>query len=129
MKLNRLKNNHLILNRLNKVNLKTIKVKHGNVKSNCFIIDKKLAYISDVNEIYNKDYKYFKNLEYLIIDCLRYNFHPSHFNLESVLNLINLFKPKKSILTNLHTDLDYNVLKNRLPKNVVPAYDGLSINF
>ena len=129
MKLNRLKNNHLILNRLNKVNLKTIKVKHGNVKSNCFIINKKLAYISDVNEIYNKDYKYFKNLEYLIIDCLRYNFHPSHFNLESVLNLINLFKPKKSILTNLHTDLDYNVLKNRLPKNVVPAYDGLSINF
>ena len=129
LKLNRLKNNHLILNRLNKVNLKTIKVKHGNVKSNCFIINKKLAYISDVNEIYNKDYKYFKNLEYLIIDCLRYNFHPSHFNLESVLNLINLFKPKKSILTNLHTDLDYNVLKNRLPKNVVPAYDGLSINF
>ena len=129
MKLNRLKNNHLILNRLNKVNLKTIKVRHGNVKSNCFIINKKLAYISDVNEIYNKDYKYFKNLEYLIIDCLRYNFHPSHFNLESVLNLINLFKPKKSILTNLHTDLDYNVLKNKLPKNVVPAYDGLSINF
>ena len=129
LKLNRLKNNHLILNQLNKVILKTIKVRHGNVKSNCFIINKKLAYISDVNEIYNKDYKYFNNLEYLIIDCLRYNFHPSHFNLESVLNLINLFKPKKSILTNLHTDLDYNVLKNRLPKNVVPAYDGLSINF
>ena len=38
-------------------------------------------------------------------------------------------KPKKSILTNLHTDLDYNILKNRLPKNVEPAYDGLSINF
>ena len=114
---------------MNKVNLKTIKVKHGNVKSNCFIINKKLAYISDVNEIYNKDYKYFKNLKYLIIDCLRYDFHPSHFNLKSVLNLINLFKPKKSILTNLHTDLDYNVLKNKLPKNVVPAYDGLSINF
>ena len=129
LKLNRLKNNHLILNRLNKVNLKTIKVRHGKVKSNCFIINKKLAYISDVNEIYIKDYKYFNNLEYLIIDCLRYNFHPSHFNLESVLNLINLFKPKKSILTNLHTDLDYDVLKNTLPKNIVPAYDGLSINF
>ena len=37
--------------------------------------------------------------------------------------------PKKSILTNLHIDLDYNILKKRLPKNVVPAYDGLSINF
>ena len=24
--------------------------------------------------------------------------------------------------------LDYDILKNRLPKNVEPAYDGLSIN-
>ena len=85
--------------------------------------------MSDVNKIYKKDYKYFKNLEYFVIDCLRYNKHPSHYNLEEVLNLIKLFKPKKSILTNLHTDLDYNILKKRLPKNVVPAYDGLSINF
>jgi phosphoribosyl 1,2-cyclic phosphate phosphodiesterase len=39
-------------------------------KSICYIIDKKLAYISDVSKIYKKDYKYFKNLKYLIIDCL-----------------------------------------------------------
>ena len=53
----------------------------------------------------------------------------SKVNLESALDIIKLFKPKKTILTNLHTDLDYNILKKRLPKNVVPAYDGLSINF
>ncbi len=129
LKLNRLKNTHIVLNKKNKINIRSIKVKHGNVKSNCFIINKNLAYISDVNKIYDKDYKYFKNLKYLIIDCLRYDFHPSHFNLNAVLDLIKKFKPKMSILTNLHTDLDYNVLKNRLPKNVVPAYDGLSINF
>ena len=35
------------------------------LKSNCFIIDKKIAYISDVSKIYKKDYKYFKNLKYL----------------------------------------------------------------
>ena len=129
LKLNRLKNDHSILNRKSKINVKSIKVKHGKVKSNCFVINKKLAYISDVNQIYNQDYRFFKNLKYLIIDCLRYDFHPSHYNLESTLDLIKLFKPKKSILTNLHTDLDYNILKNKLPKNVVPAYDGLSINF
>ena len=129
LKLNKLKNNHSILNRKSKINVKSIKVKHGKVKSNCFVINKKLAYISDVNKIYNKDFRFFKNLKYLIIDCLRYDFHPSHFNLASTLDIIRLFKPKKSILTNLHTDLDYNILKKRLPKNVVPAYDGLSINF
>ena len=106
----------------------TIKVKHGKVNSICYIIDKKLAYISDVSKINEKDYKYFQNLNYLIIDCLWYRYHPSHLNLESSLELIRKFKPKKSILTNLHLDLDYQKLKRRLPKNVVPAYDGLSVN-
>ena len=32
------------------------------------------------------------------------------------------------ILTNLHYDLDYKKLLKILPKNIVPAYDGLKIN-
>ncbi len=111
-----------------KIYIQSIKVDHGKVKSNCFIIDKKLAYISDVSKIYRKDYKYFKNLQSLIIDCLWYNFHPSHFNLETSLALIKKFKPKKAILTNLSPVLDYKMLKKMLPKNVIPAHDGLTIN-
>ena len=38
-------------------------------------------------------------------------------------------KPKKAILTNLHVDLDYSKLKKELPKNIIPAYDGLTFNF
>ena len=39
-----------------------------------------------------------------------------------------MLKPKKTILTNLHNDLDYDFLISKLPKNVLPAYDGLKIN-
>ena len=64
------------------------------------------------------------------MDCLKINKHPSHFNLEnSKFNLISITKPKKAILTNLHTDLDYFKLKKKLPKNIIPAYDGLSFNY
>ncbi len=111
-----------------KIPIKPISVKHGKVNSICYIINKKLAYISDVSEIYKTDYKSFKNLEYLIIDCLWYRNHPSHLNLQSCLKLINQFSPKKAILTNLHSDLDYKELKKKLPKNIRPAYDGLTIN-
>ena len=68
-------------------------------------------------------------LNYLIIDCLKKNKHPSHFNYDDALELIKLVKPKKAILTNLHTDLDYSYLRKKLPSNILPAYDGLSINF
>jgi phosphoribosyl 1,2-cyclic phosphate phosphodiesterase len=128
LKLNKLTKNICIKNNNKKIVIQSIIVEHGKVKSNCFIINKKLAYISDVNKIYNKDHKYFKSLQYLIIDCLWYNFHPSHFNLESSLAVIKKFKPKKAILTNLSPVLDYNVLKKMMPKNVFPAHDGLTIN-
>jgi len=127
LKLTKLKKNLFFKNKNKKIKIKSIEVDHGKVKSNCFIIDQKLAYISDVNKIYNKDYKYFKNLRYLIIDCLWYNFHPSHFNLDNCLSIIKKFKPKKAILTNLSPVLDYKILKKLLPKNVIPAHDGLTL--
>ena len=128
LKLNKLPKKIFTTNNNKKIDIQSIVVEHGRVKSNCFIINKKLAYISDVSKIYNKDHKYFKNLECLIIDCLWYNFHPSHFNLETSLAVIKKFKPKKAILTNLSPVLDYKVLKKMMPKNVIPAHDGLTIN-
>ena len=127
LKLNSINNNLSILDGKKKLDVKSIKVKHGKVNSICFIFDKQIAYISDISSIEKKDYKYFKNLKYLIIDCLWLRYHPSHLNLENSLKYIRMFKPKKAILTNLHSDLDYNFLKKTLPKNIVPAFDGLTI--
>ena len=106
-----------------------ISVQHGSIKSSSFIINKTIAYLPDVNMIYKKDFRKLSNLNYLIIDCLRYKKHSSHFNLDDVLELNIKLKPKKMILTNLHSDLDYDQLLNILPKNIKPAYDGLTINF
>ena len=128
LKLNIINNKMYINDKNVKIPIKPILVDHGKVKSNCFIIDKKLAYISDISDISTKNFKYFNNLKYLIIDCLWYNFHPSHLNLEKSLFFIKKFKPSKAILTNLSPVLDYNELKKLLPKNVMPAYDGLTIS-
>ena len=98
------------------------------IKSTGFLFDK-IVYLSDCNKISNISLKKLYNLDYLIIDCLRMNKHPSHFNYNEALDLIKKVKPKKSILTNLHIDLDYFKLKKKLPKNIIPAYDGLSFNF
>ena len=43
------------------------------------------------------------------------------------LEMIKIFKPKKAILTNLHTDIDYKEIKKKLPKNIIPAHDGLTL--
>ena len=129
LKMNLLKDNLLIKNGKKNIKVKSVKVQHGKVDCVCYIFDNKLAYISDVSKIDKKDYRFFKKLKYLIIDCLWYKNHPSHLNLEQSLELIKIFSPKKAILTNLHSEFDYKILKNKLPKNIVPAYDGLKLYF
>ena len=40
---------------------------------------------------------------------------------------IGKMQPRRAIVTNLHTDLDYEELRRQLPAHVEPAYDGMQI--
>tara|TARA_B110000967_G_C18770860_1_gene502981 strand:- start:36 stop:809 length:774 start_codon:yes stop_codon:yes gene_type:complete len=128
LKINDLKEKHTFKNKNKKILIESFNVKHGKIDSLCYIINNKLAYASDINLFYKKDLIKLIGLKYLIIDCLRYKEHSSHFNLNQVLELVRILKPKKTILTNMHTDLDYLILKKSLPKNIIPGYDGLTVN-
>ena len=128
MKAHSIKNSFTIKKDKNILNIAGFDVTHGMIKATGFVFDK-IGYISDCNNISNKSLEKLVNLDYLIIDCLKKDKHPSHFNYNDALNLIKKIVPKKSILTNLHVDLDYFELKNELPKNIIPAYDGLSFSF
>ena len=68
-------------------------------------------------------------IELWIVDALCYRPHPSHFHLDLTLDWIDRIKPKRAILTNMHSDLDYEELRAKLPANVEPAYDGLRTEF
>ena len=68
-----------------------------------------------------------QNLDLWIIDALRYMPHPTHTNVDQALMWIEQMKPRRAILTNMHTDLDYEVLRGKLPDGVVPAYDNMRI--
>ncbi len=124
--LNLLKKKHIIKNNNKSIILEPIKVKHGKINSIMYKINNTCAYVSDVSKVYAKDFKRIKKLKYLIVDCLRYDSHPSHFNLKDVFELVSIIKPKKTILTNMNNEIDYKEVQKILPKNIIPAYDGMS---
>jgi phosphoribosyl 1,2-cyclic phosphate phosphodiesterase len=126
--LNRLKKKHIFKDKNKKIMIDSIPTKHGNIESICYLVNKKLAYASDTNLFYKKDYKKLQKLDYLVIDCLMYKNHSSHFNLSQVLDLVKILSPRKTILTNMHTDIDYDEVKKKLPQNIVPGYDGMTVN-
>ena len=126
LKSNLVKKNLILGQGVEKIKIKSIVVKHGIISCIAYIVNK-LAYISDCNFLSKSNLKDLRGLKFLVIDCLRLNPHPSHFNLHSVLEAVEIIKPYKIILTNLHTDLDYSFLIKNTPKNMIPAYDGLKI--
>ncbi|KQP06076.1 MAG: MBL fold metallo-hydrolase [Methylobacterium sp.] len=85
------------------------------------------AYAPDVSLMPMGAQAHLHGLDLLIIDALRETPHPTHYSVSDALALIETVRPRRAILTNLHTDLDYATLARKLPPHVVPAYDGLSV--
>ncbi len=128
LKLNKLNKKHIFKTKKNIITIQSIYVEHGKINSICYLINNKLAYASDISLIYKKDFKLLMKLDFFIIDCLWYRKHSAHFNLDQVLEIIKIIRPKKTILTNMHNELDYDILKKKLPTNVIPGHDGMTLN-
>jgi len=99
---------------------------HGEIDALGFRIGN-IAYSPDVNAIPDESIGFLEDLDLWIVDALRYKPHPTHFSLAETLDWIARMKPRRAILTNLHTDLDFDVLRQQLPPNVEPAFDGMRI--
>ena len=108
------------------VKLTAIDVQHGNIPALGYRIGG-AAYIPDVSDIPEASWSLLENLDLWIIDALRYTGHPSHFSVNDALSWIDRFRPRRAIITNMHSDLDYEVLRQSLPSSVEPAYDGMRL--
>jgi phosphoribosyl 1,2-cyclic phosphate phosphodiesterase len=87
-----------------------------------------VAYSADLHDLPEDSIEALSGVETWIVDALRYTHHPSHFSVSDALAWIERIKPKRAILTNMHTDLDYEALRAKLPAGVEPAYDGMRID-
>ncbi|MGH6851838.1 MAG: MBL fold metallo-hydrolase, partial [Methylocella sp.] len=102
------------------------KLGHGEIDALGFRFGK-AAYSPDLNAVPFESLGFLEGLDLWIVDALRYTPHPSHFSLPETLDWIAKLRPKRAILTNLHSDLDFARLKSELPENVEPAFDGMRI--
>jgi phosphoribosyl 1,2-cyclic phosphate phosphodiesterase len=99
---------------------------HGDIPSLGFRFGG-LAYSCDLSGLAPASIAALAGVDVWVVDALRYRPHPSHFSVDDALAWIERIKPGRAILTNLHSDLDFDQLRTQLPPNVEPAYDGLTI--
>jgi phosphoribosyl 1,2-cyclic phosphate phosphodiesterase len=102
-------------------------LEHGDISALGYRIGA-LAYTPDLSRVPETSLSFLEGLDVWVIDALRYAPHTSHLSLAEALALIERLRPKRAVLTNLHTDLDYAKLAAELPPHIEPAFDGMRID-
>ncbi len=112
--------------KVNNLKIIPLTVFHGDIKVIGFRI-KNFAYITDVSKIPEKTYKYLENLDVLVLDALRIEKHPTHFNLAQAISEAKKINAKRTFFTHISHSLEHGKTEKILPQNIKLAYDGLEI--
>ncbi len=112
----------------NGVEVTPLPVFHGKMPIYSYKFGSSLAYLTDVSEIPAETMPYLYGLDTLILGAVRYEPHPTHFNLPQALETIAILKPKRAYLTHLSHHFDHAAVNRELPPHVRLAYDGLKLS-
>lgn len=86
------------------------------------------TYITDANYISEQEKAKIKGSEVLVLNALRHDVHPSHYNLDQALRLVEELQPERAYFTHISHQLGkHKEVEASLPSNVYLAYDGLTI--
>ncbi|MDC7681797.1 MBL fold metallo-hydrolase [Asticcacaulis sp. BYS171W] len=99
---------------------------HGPIRSVGYRLGD-IAYSSDISGMPEDSFARLEGVKVWIVDALRYQPHPTHAHLALALEWAARVRPERTILTNLHQDMDFEELTAQLPEGVEAAYDQMSI--
>lgn len=86
-----------------------------------------VAYSTDVVSLDDDAFRALDGVHLWIVDCLRFEPHPTHAHLDLTLEWVERVRPARAILTHMNHAVDYDELAARCPPGVEPAYDGMTI--
>lgn len=102
----------------------------------------RFVYISDVSEFTEETKAYLNDprkprIDVLLIDALYFDkYHSTHMNLKKVIEEVETIRPKRTLLTGMSHDFDYEKHKAVVAQmgeekslNIEMTYDGLSVDF
>lgn len=106
------------------VDVVPIPILHGRLEMYGYRIGK-LAYLTDASAIPASSLDLLHDLDVLLLDCLRYTPHYTHFCLEQSLEQAALIGAKQTYLIHMTHEMEYEAVTKMLPPSVQVGYDGL----
>ncbi|HRU39208.1 MAG TPA: MBL fold metallo-hydrolase, partial [Candidatus Goldiibacteriota bacterium] len=108
------------------ISVTPIRVMHGETEVMAFRAGG-FAYVTDVSYIPQDSIELLRGLDVLVLDALRPEPHPTHFNLETAVRTAGLLAAKRTFFTHIAHRLKHEETEKKLPKGMFLAYDGLKV--
>jgi phosphoribosyl 1,2-cyclic phosphate phosphodiesterase len=108
------------------LNITPLEVIHGKLPVIAYRFND-VAYATDLKSIPPESMDGLRDLDVLVLDCVRIKPHSTHLGLEEALAVIEDLQPKRAFLTHLNHDIMYSRDSRLLPDGVEFGYDGLEI--
>ena len=87
-----------------------------------------VAYCTDTNCIPDETWPLLEGLDVLVLDCLRFTRHPTHFSLDEALAAAVRAGARRTLLVHMAHDVRHAALEATLPAGVELAIDGLEVS-
>jgi phosphoribosyl 1,2-cyclic phosphate phosphodiesterase len=109
------------------IKVDAIDILHGNLPILGYRI-KKFAYITDASYISDQSLQGLLGLDVLVLNALQYRKHYSHFNFDEAVYMAQKIGAEKTYFTHMSHEIGlYGDMITKLPENILPAYDGLTL--
>jgi phosphoribosyl 1,2-cyclic phosphate phosphodiesterase len=104
-----------------------VEVIHGRLPVTAYRFND-FAYATDLSEIPPRSLDLLRDLDVLVLDCLRLTPHPTHLWLERSLAYVEELRPRRAYFTHIAHDIKHERDSALLPTGVEWGYDGLVIS-
>ncbi len=86
-----------------------------------------VAYITDAKRIPKASLALLRDLEVLVLDCLRYREHPTHMGVSEAMAAARTIGARRTVFTHFTHEVDFTRLAEELPEGMESGHDGLRI--
>ncbi len=103
-----------------------IEIMHGSQPIFAYRIGN-FVYATDCSLIPESSWSKFSGAEVVVLDCLRFRSHPTHFNFDQAVETAKRLNVKQVYFTHMSHDIEHGSASKLLPERMALAYDGLKI--
>ncbi len=106
--------------------IQPIEIHHGRLPITAYRIGN-FVYATDCSFIPESSFRHLQEVDVLVLDCLRFKPHPTHFNFDEAVAMARRIDARRTFFVHMSHDIEHEAVSRQLPDRMHLAYDGMRL--